>query len=217
MNTQVTTLPWAIFKIIPRVIAWIFWTKNKLEVKIIAPLIDYAPSRITPNRLTIFRLPFGFLTILALQYRWSITAIIFFAIACLTDLLDGPLARKRNLESAFGARLDPLADKVVNLPILAYLPYHYQLTPIFDWVVLILLMILADLFTTWAGWNNLKKGYCPKANSYGKSKFTLQSVSILLLMCTSFQWTARVILTFALIFGCFSLRGYWEEIKQESS
>lgn len=41
------------------------------------------------------------------------TAAILFTIACLTDLLDGYLARKMEQQSPFGAFLDPVADKLL--------------------------------------------------------------------------------------------------------
>ena len=38
-------------------------------------------------------------------------AIVLFAVASITDLLDGALARRFHLETPFGAYLDPVADK----------------------------------------------------------------------------------------------------------
>ncbi|NOQ93791.1 MAG: CDP-diacylglycerol--glycerol-3-phosphate 3-phosphatidyltransferase, partial [Methylophaga sp.] len=43
----------------------------------------------------------------------SIWATIVFAIASLTDWLDGYLARKWNQTSPFGAFIDPVADKLI--------------------------------------------------------------------------------------------------------
>ena len=48
----------------------------------------------------------------SIPYAMPIAAIIF-TIAGLTDLLDGYLARKLNQTSAFGAFLDPVADKLI--------------------------------------------------------------------------------------------------------
>lgn len=44
---------------------------------------------------------------------WPMIALVAFMLAALTDLLDGILARALEATSAFGARLDPIADKVL--------------------------------------------------------------------------------------------------------
>lgn len=69
-----------------------------------------------PNILTFMRIlliPI-FIIVFYLPFSWAhfATAIIF-AIACITDLLDGYLARKLQQISIFGAFLDPVADKLI--------------------------------------------------------------------------------------------------------
>ena len=56
--------------------------------------------------------------------RW--TATVVFATACLTDALDGYIARARHERSRLGAILDPLADKMLLLSglILLSIPVH---------------------------------------------------------------------------------------------
>ncbi len=71
----------------------------------------------TPNKLTVLRIilvPFFILFLLADKIPLhSLWALIVFAAASLTDLLDGKIARKQNLVTNFGKFLDPLADKVL--------------------------------------------------------------------------------------------------------
>ena len=57
-----------------------------------------------PVMVVVFYLPFE---------GHNITAAIVFVLAAFTDWLDGYLARRMNLVSAFGAFLDPVADKLM--------------------------------------------------------------------------------------------------------
>jgi len=69
-----------------------------------------------PNSLTWFRIGLIPLVILAynLPFDWAAPlAAWLFAIAAITDGLDGYLARRLSQTSAFGAFLDPVADKVI--------------------------------------------------------------------------------------------------------
>ena len=69
-----------------------------------------------PNILTLSRILLIPLLILFfyLPYRWSLyLCALIFMIAMLTDWLDGYLARRFAQQSAFGAFLDPVADKLV--------------------------------------------------------------------------------------------------------
>lgn len=69
-----------------------------------------------PTWLTLFRV--GLLPVMVAVFYLpfpghNITAAIVFILAAFTDWLDGYLARRMNLTSAFGAFLDPVADKLM--------------------------------------------------------------------------------------------------------
>jgi cardiolipin synthase len=65
-----------------------------------------------PNALSIARIVFAFVVIYMIFTRQSIASIVFiFAIAALTDWIDGKLARKFNWTSEFGRRTDMIADR----------------------------------------------------------------------------------------------------------
>ena len=70
-----------------------------------------------PNKLTVARVVlvpfFIFFLLTDIVPKSSLWALVVFALASITDALDGHIARSRNLVTNFGKFLDPLADKVL--------------------------------------------------------------------------------------------------------
>ena len=69
-----------------------------------------------PTGITLFRIGLIplFVIVFYLPFAWShLIATAIFALACFSDWVDGYLARKLKQESAFGAFLDPVADKLI--------------------------------------------------------------------------------------------------------
>lgn len=105
-----------------------------------------------PNALTLVRIllvaPFA-CALLVQEYR---LALLVFAVASVTDGLDGFLARHFNWRSRFGAVADPLADKALLLT--AYLVLTYtSVLPVW----LFALVLGRDLFIVWGA---LAYHYC---------------------------------------------------------
>ena len=66
-----------------------------------------------PNKLTLARIiavPFFIGLYMMEEFVW---AFFLFILASLTDLLDGQIARRKNLITSFGKIMDPLADKIL--------------------------------------------------------------------------------------------------------
>ncbi len=69
-----------------------------------------------PTLLTLFRIALipVLMVVFYLPYSWThIAASLIFALGALTDWLDGWIARRYRMFSAFGAFLDPVADKLM--------------------------------------------------------------------------------------------------------
>ena len=81
------------------------------------------------NWLTVLRILLVPVFVTLLVYRKPGPAVLVFAAAALTDLLDGWVARHHGLQSRLGAFLDPLADKIlltasfVMLTVLKVVPF----------------------------------------------------------------------------------------------
>ena len=77
-----------------------------------------------PTAITLFRIGLIplFVVVFYLPFDWShIVATSIFALACVSDWVDGYLARSMQLESNFGAFLDPVADKLMVVVIIVLL------------------------------------------------------------------------------------------------
>ncbi|WP_372880744.1 CDP-diacylglycerol--glycerol-3-phosphate 3-phosphatidyltransferase [Psychromonas sp.] len=83
-----------------------------------------------PNILTgfrIFLIPI-FVLVYFLPFAWAgFAAALIFLIAGITDYLDGYLARKLDQHTAFGAFLDPVADKIMVAVALVMIVEHYAI------------------------------------------------------------------------------------------
>ena len=80
-----------------------------------------------PNRLTMIRFLLAIPFIMFLQasdsskfgFIFRMISLVIFVVASLTDFFDGYIARKYNLITDFGKIMDPLADKILGIRILA--------------------------------------------------------------------------------------------------
>lgn len=83
--------------------------------RVLSALVDRFPEGVTPNHLTRLRMGLVVLAIVLYIRRaalvWQVVLLLF---AALTDLVDGPLARRRGLRSDAGARLDQQADSLLT-------------------------------------------------------------------------------------------------------
>ena len=137
-----------------------------------------------PNILTLFRILLIPLCVLVfyLPYTWSYTAsAMIFALAGLTDWLDGYIARKMNMSTAFGAFLDPVADKLMVVVVLTLLVERLNVW----WftlpaIIIIGREILISALREWMA--ELGKRTSVAVSNIGKFKTALQMLSIMILL-----------------------------------
>ena len=102
-----------------------------------------------------------------------IAAAALFIIGCITDFMDGRIARKRNLVTDFGKFIDPVADKLLVLTTLIML-IHLRMIP--AWIVIIILC--RELAVDGLRMVAVTKGQVIAAGPLGKWKTACQMVLI---------------------------------------
>lgn len=136
-----------------------------------------------PNRLTIFRVVMIPLFVVAmlwqsLPYSDYIAAALFIG-ACVTDFLDGFLARKYNQVTTFGKFMDPLADKLlVCAALVCFLAEENPEMPAWAVIIIISREFIISGFRLVAA----EKGVTIAASYWGKVKTVVQmAMSIVLI------------------------------------
>ena len=100
------------------------------------------------------------------------------AVSCLTDLIDGQIARRCNMISTVGKILDPFADKLTQFTLVFCLSIKYPVL----WGVVALIFV-KELFQLIAGIVSLKKGKMLKGAQFtGKMCTTILFVSLIVLV-----------------------------------
>lgn len=130
-----------------------------------------------PNKLTILRIilvPFMIAALLIPFPHHVLVAGLIFGAASITDCLDGQIARRRNLVTAFGKFADPLADKILVIAaFICFLSLGWS-DPILPIVVLFREFAVTSVRLVAAS-----KGNVVAANIWGKLKTVTQIVAII--------------------------------------
>jgi len=138
-------------------------------------LLTWLRILLIPLMVGVFYLPAGWIT--ALQA--DMLAASFFGIAAVTDWLDGYLARKLGQTSAFGAFLDPVADKLMVAAALIVLVDLGRAAPLVA-VIIIGREITISALREWMA--QLGKSASVAVSFAGKLKTTVQMIAIMLLL-----------------------------------
>ena len=135
-----------------------------------------------PNLLSLFRLVLipVYVTIYlkARDNSDYFLAAAILAVSCLTDMVDGQIARHFNMISTVGKILDPLADKLTQFSLILCLAMKYPILRI-----IVVLFFVKELFQLIAGAVNLRKGKMLKgALISGKVCTTVLFISLILMV-----------------------------------
>ncbi len=140
-----------------------------------------------PNQLTILRLcviPFIALSLYGGFTDHDQVAAILYALAACTDSLDGYIARSRKLITELGKFLDPLADKLLVITVLAILVGQGTLAA---WVVVVI--VAREFLITGLRSIAASQGVVVGSTPWGKSKTLTQNIMIgLVILQRPFPW-----------------------------
>ena len=155
-----------------------------------------------PNLLSFFRLilipVYMVIYLKAQETKDYILAGSILAVSCLTDMVDGKIARKFNMITTFGKFLDPLADKLTQFALLLCLAIRHPVL----WTVFSL-FVLKELFQLVAGIISVRHGYILKgALISGKICTTILFVSLVAMVILP-QMDVTTINIIAMVDGVF--------------
>lgn len=181
-----------------------------------------------PNQLTVFRIILipVFILLLSVPYAWQslnvtgvmlplnwLLAAIVFAVASITDFLDGQIARRQHLVTNFGKFADPLADKLLVMTALIFLT-GFNVVPAWMTAVIVIRELAVTGLRTLIVENN---GKVLAAQMPGKIKTFSQMFAIFFLYLKDVPCTAiglpigEILLWIAVIFTIYSgIDYFWQ-------
>jgi CDP-diacylglycerol--glycerol-3-phosphate 3-phosphatidyltransferase len=146
-----------------------------------------------PNVLTVLRImlvPALVVALLGNTPDGDVIAAVVFALASLTDFIDGYLARAREEITTFGKLMDPLADKLLIVAALVALVSLHRLAA---WVAMVI--ITRELAVTVLRLGATQAGVVMAASMFGKVKTCLQIALILTIIAVHGQpvWVSALL------------------------
>lgn len=181
-----------------------------------------------PNQLTVFRIILipVFIILLSVPYAWQsldvtgvmlplnwLLAAIVFAVASITDFLDGQIARRQHLVTNFGKFADPLADKLLVMTALIFLT-GFNVVPAWMTAVIVIRELAVTGLRTLIVENN---GKVLAAQMPGKIKTFSQMFAIFFLYLKDVPFTAiglpigEILLWISVIFTIYSgIDYFWQ-------
>ena len=133
-----------------------------------------------PTAITLFRIGLIplFVVVFYLPFSWAnVVATVIFAVASFSDWVDGYLARSMQLESSFGAFLDPVADKLmVVVVIVLIVEAHPSVYVALPSIVIVAREISISALREWMA--KLGSSTTVKVSFIGKTKTVSQMLAL---------------------------------------
>lgn len=149
-----------------------------------------------PNLLSLFRLAlipvYMIIYLNATESSHYYLAAGILAVSCITDMIDGKIARHFNMVSTIGKILDPVADKATQFTLIVCLAVRYPVL-----LYLIVLFVIKEGFQLIVGGITLRKGkMLDGALIAGKICTTVLFLSlILMVMLPTLDYEAVIVIT----------------------
>ena len=164
-----------------------------------------------PNKLTLMRIVMVPLYLVLLWFfdndkSMQIWPLLVFTLASLTDLLDGYIARSRNLITNFGKFMDPIADKLLTHTAFIMLTAMGRLN-----VIACIIFIAREFVVSGLRLCAVEQGHVIAAGMSGKIKTVLQMLLALVLTVTGEGILPAVLTVAAAVMTLYSMCEYvWQ-------
>ena len=137
----------------------------------------------TANKITVLRIILVPVFMVLMYLGYTYWALAIYIIACLSDFIDGHIARKYNQVTNFGKFMDPLADKMLVLSAMCYFVDNDTMP---GWVVA--LVLLREFGVSGLRLLAVEQGTVIAAAWSGKIKTFVTMVALGVLIIVSEPW-----------------------------
>lgn len=138
------------------------------------------PNKISCIRIALLPVFIFFYLATFIPCNYLIAGVVF-AIAAITDFLDGKIARKYKLVTNMGKFLDPIADKLIVVAALILVTVDGTIPNPFG-IIISIIIIGRELIISAFRQVAAAKGFVMAADMWGKYKTTFQTIALPLLM-----------------------------------
>ena len=189
-----------------------------------------------PNRLTLFRIILIPLMVLVYLFPYAqfgielqtfsvgavrlsavnVICLAIYAVAALTDYLDGQIARSRNLQTTFGKFADPIADKMLTSTMFILFASRGIIS-----AVPVIIMVCRDIVVDGCRMIAAANGKVVPAQMLGKVKTFSQMITIALILVNNLPFElwqlpiSDVLLWFSAFVSFASGVSYFNQLKED--